>query len=26
MCEEALKAFPQNPALITMHEQFKARI
>jgi Glycosyl transferase family 2 len=26
MCEEALKAYPQNPALITMREQFKARI
>lgn len=26
MCEEALKTFPQNPALRTMCDQFKARI
>jgi glycosyltransferase involved in cell wall biosynthesis len=26
MCEEALKAYPREQALITMHEQFKARI
>ena len=26
MCEEALKAYPQEPALIAMHEHFKGRI
>jgi len=25
MCEEALKAYPQEQALITMREQFKAQ-